>query len=216
MKARIAAFLVWALVAACAVYWAMRLLAAPAPLPASVQPVSLSGALKGDIARLFASPATPALDTAPVEPALASRFKLVGVLAPKDAERGRGQGIALIAVDGKPPRPYRVGASLGDSLVLQAVAARGATVGPRAGPAALQLEIPALPPAATGTRPGALGGLPGLGAAAASLSAAPTGAGLQPGEAADHGETVEPEPPPVEEPPPDEGGPQPQPIRNLR
>lgn len=151
MKARIAAFLVWALVAACAMYWAMRLLAVPASLPMSVQPVSTASVLRGDIARLFAVPAPVA--AAPVEPALASRFRLVGVVAPKDAERGQGQGIALIAVDGKPPRPYRVGASFGDNLLLRAVAARTAVLGPSDGPPVLQLEVPALPPAATGTRP---------------------------------------------------------------
>ncbi len=214
MKARIAAFLVWALVAACAVYWAMRLLAVPAPLPVSVQPVSMAGAIRGDIARLFVSPAAPA--AAPVEPALASRFKLVGVLAPKDAERGRGQGIALIAIDGKPARPYRVGAALDDHLVLLAVATRGATLGPPSGPPVLQLEVPALPPPATGTRPAALHELPGLGAIGAAAARMPPMSGVQPADGSGHGESSEPEPPPVEEPPPDDNDPQNQAGRNPR
>ncbi len=207
MKARIAAFLVWALAAAGAVYWALRLLAAPAGLPPSVETVSMDGALKGDIARLFAAP-TPLPGAAPVvaEPALASRFKLIGVVAARDPGRG---GVALLAVDGKPPRPYRVGASFGDDIVLQQVEPRSVALGPVSGPAALRLDLPALPPPATG-RPGAPAALPGgvtlPGAVLPRGTIAPTqppaGAGMQPGEgsAPDPEEQVEPEPPADDEP----------------
>lgn len=163
MPARIPAFIAWSLAAACAVYWAMRLLAAPAGLPGAVQPVSIAGAASGDVALLFASPVAAAA-AAPVT-ALASRFKLVGVMAPKNAERGLGQGIALIAVDGKPARPYRVGATVDESLVLRAVTSRSASLGPAAGLAILQLDMTPLTPPATGVRPpGAAGLTPLLGA----------------------------------------------------
>lgn len=153
MSARIAAFLLWAVAAACLVYWLMRVGVTPAPLPASVQPVATAVVLRGDVMRLFASPAVTKAEVAPVEPALASRFKLLGVVAPPAGERGAGEGIALIAVDGKPARPYRVGAVVDDSLVLQAVARRGATIGPAEGRAAVRLELPPLVPAATGSLP---------------------------------------------------------------
>jgi general secretion pathway protein C len=74
-------------------------------------------------------------------------------MAPQAGDRGAGQGIALIAVDGKPPRPFRVGATVEDSLVLQAVARRGATLGPAQGLAAVRLELPPLVTAATGSLP---------------------------------------------------------------
>lgn len=172
MSARIPAFLAWSLAAACAVYWAMRLLIAPAGLPGSVQPVSITGALQGDVAALFASPQAPAVPQAAV--ALASRFKLIGVMAPQAAPRSasktaspttaqpasrgaeRGQGIALIAVDGKPPRPYRIGAAVDEALVLLSVAPRSASLGPAGGEVVLQLDIAPLPPPATGAL-GALG-----------------------------------------------------------
>jgi general secretion pathway protein C len=153
MTARIAAFLVWAAVAAAAVFWGLRVLVAPTPMPPAAQPVS-SAALRGDIARLFSDPATPTEAGAPSEPALASRFKLIGVMAPPAERRAEtGKGIALIAVDGKPPRAYRVGARLDEALVLQSVAPRAATIGPPNGAAAVQLDLPPLPAAATGSLP---------------------------------------------------------------
>lgn len=192
MSARIPAFLAWSLAAACAVYWAMRLLIAPAGLPGSVQPVSITGALQGDVAALFASPQAPAAPQAAV--ALASRFKLIGVMAPQAApqlapqaaprsaspttappvSRGaeRGQGIALIAVDGKPPRPYRIGAAVDEALVLLSVAPRSARLGPAGGEVLLQLDIAPLAPAATG----AVGTLGARGA----TNARPPTAGLFP------------------------------------
>ncbi|OYU44770.1 MAG: general secretion pathway protein C, partial [Burkholderiales bacterium PBB4] len=71
---------------------------------------------------------------------LASRFSLVGVLA--DSSAG---GVAIIAVDGAPPKPYRVGAWLADGWMLQSVRGRIALVGSeRGGPIAVTLELPAL------------------------------------------------------------------------
>lgn len=171
MYARIAAFFAWGLAAACAVYWALRLLAAPAGLPASAQPVAMAGELKGDIGRLFAAAPVVTASPAAARPELSGRFKLIGVMAPKEGERGRGQGIALIAVDGKPPRPYRVGAFLEGALVLQSVASRSATLGPEGGGAAVKLDMPVLAAPATGVRPplpglnqplGATGGAPSI------------------------------------------------------
>ena len=47
----------------------------------------------------------------------ANRFTLIGVLS----GRSSGGGAALIAVDGKPAKPFRVGAAVDEGLVLQAL-----------------------------------------------------------------------------------------------
>ena len=130
-------FVVWGLVAASAVYWGMKLSSrSPAPVAPAVQAAPPPDA--GAIARLLGS--TPVAAAAPVA-SLSSRFQLLGVVAEAD-----GGGAALIAVDGKPPKPYRVGASLDESLVLQSVEARRATLGATLKSApALTLELPRKP-----------------------------------------------------------------------
>ncbi|MBC7682684.1 MAG: hypothetical protein H7172_10145, partial [Ferruginibacter sp.] len=67
-----------------------------------------------------------------------TRFVLSGVIA------GRGRsGAALIAVDGKPPKPYRVGSVVDGSLLLQSVGPRRAELANSLdGPAAFALELP--------------------------------------------------------------------------
>jgi len=84
----------------------------------------------------------PESRTAPVAPEAASRFALSGVVA--DPSR---QGAALISIDGKPPRPFRVGSTVGESYVLQSVGLRSATIGMHAdGPAAFTLQLPVRAP----------------------------------------------------------------------
>ena len=52
-------------------------------------------------------------------------------------------GAALIAVDGKPAKPFRVGAAVDEGLVLQALGPRQAQLGRDAdGPATLTLDMP--------------------------------------------------------------------------
>jgi len=69
-----------------------------------------------------------------------SAYVLVGVLA--DSLHG---GAALISVDGKAAKPYRVGATVDGNLVLQSVAARQAVLAAGAdGSAPVTLELPAL------------------------------------------------------------------------
>lgn len=155
MSARIAAFVVWAAVAACAVFWGLRLLVTPRPVPPQTLPVGAALVARGDVVRLFASAAPQVATNLPTQPALASRFKLIGVMAPKDAERGRGQGVALIAVDDKPARAYRIGARVDQALVLQSVAQRSAVIGPAQGAPAVRLDLPLPTPPATGNLPSA-------------------------------------------------------------
>jgi general secretion pathway protein C len=62
---------------------------------------------------------------------------------------------ALISVDGKPAKAFRIGALVDGQNVLQSVHARGASLGPRGGPTAIALNIPPPVAAATGQLPNA-------------------------------------------------------------
>ena len=68
--------------------------------------------------------------------AMQSRLQLQGVLAV-----GTKRGAALISVDGKPAKPYRVGSAIEEGLEVTAVQARSASIGAN-GAAAFTLELP--------------------------------------------------------------------------
>jgi general secretion pathway protein C len=133
---RSSTLLVWALAAACAVFWGLKLFApGPGPVVAPVawaEPAAVDAAA---VARLLGAP-----QGAPVAVAAAavpSRYALQGVLAGRQSG-----GAALIAVDGKPARPVRVGAVVEEGLVLQSVQGRKALLGAdRQGPATVTLEM---------------------------------------------------------------------------
>jgi general secretion pathway protein C len=162
MVSRFAAFVIWAAVAASIVFWAMLLWVKPTPVPAHATLVSAADAFNGDLSRLFGSDAEPAAPISGAAPVAAqdARFELIGVVAPL-AGADRAEGLALIALDDKPPRAYRVGAAVDGQMVLQSVHARGAALGLPGQAAQLTLELPALPPPATGV-PATVGGLPGV------------------------------------------------------
>lgn len=150
MMARLSAFVIWALVAAALVFWGMRLLVRADPVPANAVVVGESTNARGDLSRLFgAEPVAPL--AAP--PAASTRFKLLGVMAAKASPQGMTPGVALISIDGKPARAFTAGARIEDRLVLQNVSLRTASIGAEQGPTSFVLEIPALPPPATGTLP---------------------------------------------------------------
>ncbi len=140
---RIATFLLAALAAASAAYWVLKWSAVP-PATSRAATLSLSRASQTDpqvVARLLGGGQKAVV--ALVESA-ASRFKLIGVVA----NRAHG-GYALISVDGKPARPYQVGAAISDSLVLQSVATRSAALSASAdGPVSFTLTLP-IPTSAT-------------------------------------------------------------------
>ena len=139
---RLAAFALAALAAASAVYWGLKwptqrldiqatpLVAQEAP---AMDPVALARVLGGGLPTSV-EPATPAV------PIAATRLTLVGVVA-----TSRQAGTALISVDGKPARPYRVGAKVEDGLVLYSVGPRRASLAASAnGPPSLTIELPLL------------------------------------------------------------------------
>lgn len=158
MLARLCAFVIWALVAASAVFWGLRLLVRAPAAPPSAVALGDAAAVRVDLTRLLgAAPAAPQVAVAVAE--ASARFRLIGIMAPKaSAAAGHGGGVALIAVDGKLPKAYVVGASLDGALVLQSVSLRTAAIGPSQGAATVTLELPPLPAAATGTLPSPVAG----------------------------------------------------------
>jgi general secretion pathway protein C len=199
MNVRLLAFVIWAAVAASAVFWMLRLWSSSPTAPAHTVSVAANPPARGDLTRVFGAPpaAGPAAPVA-MEPALASRFKLLGVAAPKDG--GDEVGLALIAVDGKPPRGFKVGAVIDGNLVLQSVHPRGAALGPSGAGPAVSLELPAVPGAVGTSRAGGatsgmpLGGGPIVSVPTAVVPPPPMQAmppGMRPPEAA---ESAEPQP----------------------
>jgi general secretion pathway protein C len=152
MLARLCAFVIWALVAATAVFWGLRLFVAAPSAPAHAVPVGEAGVLRGDLSRLLGS-APVALAAVVAAPEAASRFRLIGVIAPRSAaaSAGVGSGVALIAVDGKPAKAYAVGARLDGEVMLQSVSLRAASIDLGPGQPPVLLELAPLPPPATGT-----------------------------------------------------------------
>ncbi len=138
---RIAAFVLAALAAGSAVYWALKW---PGNATAPTATVAMNEAPPADpmaLARVLggggpSASATPAPDVVNAS----SRMALVGVVA-----NGQHGGSALISVDGKPARPYRVGSPVEEGLLLQSVGPRSAMLAAdRQGPTSLTLELPAL------------------------------------------------------------------------
>jgi general secretion pathway protein C len=158
MLGRVLSFTVWLVVAASAVFWGLRLAAKPQGVPPRAVAAGMSVAVGGDTARVFGAEAAPSAEPEPETVAAPSRFQLVGVVAPRQPGAS-DVGLALIALDGKPAKAYRVGSRVDGETVLQAVHARGAQLGPLGGPAAMRLELAALPPPSTGV-PGAPGSDP--------------------------------------------------------
>ena len=131
-----ASLLVWGVVAFSAVTWGLRWSAT------GTSPSNATAAAQA-LPEVDVSAAARSLGAATVQaavaPTLASRFQLQGVMA-----GGPDAGAALIAVDGKPAKPYRVGAAVSDGLVLQSAQGRRVTLGAAMdGPQTLMLELPA-------------------------------------------------------------------------
>jgi general secretion pathway protein C len=128
--------LVWAAVAYSSVGWFLR-----------DNPTS-SGA-SSSVAS--AQPMSETLDTQAVEralgaqaqvaqaaPTLASRLQLVGVLNGE-----ANTGVALISVDGKPAKPFRVGKTVAEGLLVQSTQAKRVQLGATLdGPSTLSLDLP--------------------------------------------------------------------------
>jgi general secretion pathway protein C len=133
-------FALWALVGISVVYWGLKLggtgRSANVPIPAlrAVAPSDPAA-----LARLLGSAPSTLPAAGALVPSLASRFQLVGVVAGIRS----GAGAALIAVDGRPAKSFRVGTIVAEGMVLQSVRGRQAMLGAAmGGPAAVTLDLP--------------------------------------------------------------------------
>ena len=132
---RLITLLLAALAAGSAVYWVLKWPSAPVqisvenpPEPAPVDSSAVARALGGGVV------------VADVVAPVSNRFVLAGVVS-----GGAHRGAALIAVDGMPAKPYRVGAVVGEQWVLSAVQPRRVVLTPQNGgtaDAGITLELP--------------------------------------------------------------------------
>lgn len=166
---------VWAAVAASAVHWGLKAWVVAPTLPQAVQVADAGPALRGDLSRLLGVDAPAVTAAAAPEPAADARFSLIGVLSPKSSQAAR-EGVALIAVDGKPAKAFRVGAVVDGQNVLQSVDTRSASLGPRGGASLVALRLAPPAPANTGALPSAanLNGAPSPAPVALPGAALPT------------------------------------------
>jgi general secretion pathway protein C len=152
MLSRFFALLIWAAVALSAAYWGLRWFGKGPGVPAGTTPAVVESALRGDVSRLLAGPAKPqATSAAPAPTALTGRVQLLGVVAPRQ-EDGR-TGVALLTLDGKPARAYKVGQVVDGDLVVQKILQKQVHIGRADAPASLTLDLAGLPAANTGTLP---------------------------------------------------------------
>ncbi len=135
---RLSAFVLALMLAATVVFWIMRW---PAPdngpaLPLPEVRDELPAANAAVVARLLGQGDAQVEATA--QPDAASRFRLTGIIA-----SGSGRGVALVAIDGKPPKPYREGSKLEEGWMLQSVEPRRIALATDAkAPVGLRLELP--------------------------------------------------------------------------
>jgi len=147
MSSRWTGFFIWALVAASTAFWAIRIFAAPQPVPAGAQAPQVTAA-NGPMERLFGAVVVPSAPVAAVHPE-SERFQLVGVIAPPAGDTHGGY--AVLSLDNQPARTWRVGATVDGNTSLLAVSKRGAEFGPPGGPTAFTLQLPEPATAETGT-----------------------------------------------------------------
>jgi general secretion pathway protein C len=136
---RIVSLLLAAFATASAGYWVLKWPAPSRPAQAAIQEPAPPPINVGKVAQLLGkNPATPTNATADAGSTPSASYKLIGVIAV-----GHREGSALIGVEGKPAKPFRVGDHVSDDLVLQAVNARSVSLAPSLKePVALTIELP--------------------------------------------------------------------------
>lgn len=144
---RLTTFLLWALAAGSAAFWILQNVNAgvsgnnPDGTKLTLLTTTWAGraqeqSLTPQVALALGAKNPVAPTAASALAAMQARLQLQGVLAV-----GTKQGAALISVDGKPAKPYRVGSAIEDGLEVTSVAARSVSIG-NSNAATFTLELP--------------------------------------------------------------------------
>ncbi len=118
---RIATFVVFAVAAASAAFWSLKVWGVSQPGRAGLATVASAPPLDPQGLAQVLGGGAAALQVTDVPIAASSRFVLQGVVA--DTAHA---GAALVAVDGKPAKPFAVGSVVDGRLLLQSVEGRRA------------------------------------------------------------------------------------------
>jgi general secretion pathway protein C len=140
---RLTTLSLWGIAAGSAAFWSLQQVGTHAGSPPKVldttsSELSLQPPTQQVALALGAKEANGATDEGTLAAAQA-RFQLVGVLA--QAAWGHKQGVALLSVDGKPAKPYRIGVAIEDGFEVTALTPRTVSIGSK-GTAAFTLELP--------------------------------------------------------------------------
>ncbi len=128
----------WASAAASMVYWGLQVTTQQSVQPAADLAPSLALRPEGSLAQARAL--GQRVDSNEPKVQTNSQFKLWGVIASSS-----GQGSALIATDGQPPKAYRVGQAVQDGLTLVSLTARQARLQSPSSEVLLELPNPDKP-----------------------------------------------------------------------
>lgn len=138
---RLFTFLVWAAVGLCAAYWAFKFITTkPVEATAAIATPAVVVDIKA-VAKLLG--ATDGIAAKSTNTLASVKLTLFGL-----ATSPSGHGIALIATEDKPAKPYRVGAKVTDDLVLKSISKVDATLAASStAPDGQKLELPSRKPA---------------------------------------------------------------------
>jgi general secretion pathway protein C len=152
---RLFTLLVWLLVGLCAAYWAFKFVTTKSiTATAAMSRPNLEVDSKA-IAKMLG--ATDSVAAKPSIAAASTKFVLFGLAA-----TAAGRGVALIALDGKPAKPYRVGSLVADDLLLKSISKTGVVLAASLqSPDGVTLDLPARKP--PNTAPNSPANMPGGG-----------------------------------------------------
>jgi general secretion pathway protein C len=133
---RLFTLLIWLFVGLCAAYWAFKF-ATTKTIEATATPAAPTVVVDSKaIGRLLGAADNIAVKA--INTPANTKFVLFGL-----ASSAGGQGYALIALDGKPAKPYRVGSLVADDLVLKSISKTGVLLATSLkAPDGVTLELP--------------------------------------------------------------------------
>ena len=133
---RLFTLFIWLLVGLCAAYWAFKFATTKTVEATTAQSANSVAVDSKAVSRLLG--ATDNVATKAINTPANTKFVLFGL-----ANSAGGQGYALIALDGKPAKPYRVGSLVADDLLLKSISKTGVILAASLkSPDGVTLELP--------------------------------------------------------------------------